>query len=176
MTLPNTNWARDLHVSIARGDVSASSFAFRTIEERWSADRVPLREIFEAELFDVSAVVYPAYPTTTVSARGDDGIERAGAATEGRSKTAESDHAIRGLRLLKAAPSTCTRCRWDKAVYLVGTRSGRHMRFSEVCVACSERGLLDRQVRRLRGDDGSAPARLRQLALRERESQLLKRY
>ena len=139
---PSAQWATDLRESIKRGDISQSSFAFRVIEERWSPDRVPLREIFEAELFDVSPVTYAAYPTTTASARGGDAIELAGAATEGRSAIVESVHAVRRLRLLAAAPSTCERCRYRTAVRLVGTREARQMRFSGVCVACSERGLL----------------------------------
>ena len=173
VTLPDTTWVKDLHTSIARGDISQSSFGFRVLQERWSTDRVPLRELLELEVFDISPVTFAAYATTTVSARADD-IELAGAGSEKRSATVESGDALRRLRLLKAARSTCTSCRWDTAAYLVGTRSSGRMRFSEVCFACSERGLLDRQIRRLRGDDGSAQAR--QLALREREWQLFQRH
>ena len=76
----------------------------------------------------MSPVTYPAYASTTVAARAD-GIELAGAATEGRSAIVESIDALRRLRLLTAAPSTCERCRYATAVCLVGTREGRRMRF-----------------------------------------------
>ena len=172
---PTATWVRDLRESIKRGDVRESSFAFRIHQERWVQGQTPLREVLEAELFDVSPVTYPAYTTTTVSARGD-GIELAGAATEGRSAIVESVDAIRRLRLLTAAPSACERCRYETAVRLMGEREGRRMLFYSLCSNCSERRHLDRQVRQLRGDDRSAQARRRQLELREREAQLLRGY
>ena len=165
VTLPNTTWAKDLYTSIQRGDVSQSSFSFRTIQERWTSDHLPLRELLELELYDVSPVVFPAYPSTSVSARAA-GIELTGAATEGRSATLESGDALRRLRLLRAAPSACEQCRVGVATRLVGNRERRHMRFSGVCVACSHRLHLDRRAGLLRRDD-------RALALREREFKLL---
>jgi HK97 family phage prohead protease len=76
---PDTSYARDLLTVVGRGDVDASSFAFRVIEDMWEyfeqddpdeATRTPpLRTIKKCELFDVSPVTYPAYPTTSVSAR-----------------------------------------------------------------------------------------------------------
>lgn len=73
VTPPNTTWANDLMVSVARGDISQSSFAFRVTEEKWidsgKRDVLPLREILSVDLFDVSPVAYPAYESTTVSAR-----------------------------------------------------------------------------------------------------------
>ena len=72
VTTPSTSWAKDLVLSIARGDVSQSSFAFRVERESWpkvERDALPLRVIEQVELFDVSPVTYPAYEDTTVSAR-----------------------------------------------------------------------------------------------------------
>lgn len=68
---PNTTWANDLMVSIQRGDISQSSFAFSVDEEDWQypAREMPVRIIKRATLYDVSPVTFPAYATTTVSAR-----------------------------------------------------------------------------------------------------------
>lgn len=74
--LPDTTYARDLATSVARGDVSQSSFGFRVVEDSWErpptpAD-LPLRRVRNVELFDVSPVTYPAYDTTSVSTRARD--------------------------------------------------------------------------------------------------------
>jgi uncharacterized protein len=71
--LPDTQAARDLAVSMERGDVTGMSFGFRIMPEgeQWqrTADGMLLRTVTDLELFDVSAVTYPAYPSTEVSAR-----------------------------------------------------------------------------------------------------------
>lgn len=71
ITPPDTQWARDLRVSIERGDVNQMSFGFRTIRDRWHQDEggKSLRELLEVELLDVSPVTFPAYPQTAVEAR-----------------------------------------------------------------------------------------------------------
>jgi HK97 family phage prohead protease len=68
---PDTQWARDLMVSMKRGDVSQMSFGFRVKEQTWErvAGKLPLRIIRGVELFDVSPVTYPAYEGTDVSVR-----------------------------------------------------------------------------------------------------------
>lgn len=68
---PDTQWARDLLVSVRRGDISQSSFAFAVTEDAWEypSQALPIRTIVRARLFDVSPVTYPAYEATTVSAR-----------------------------------------------------------------------------------------------------------
>lgn len=64
--MPDTQQARDLLVSIERGDVSAGSFAFSAIDDRWLPDEEFgfVREVRVARLYDVSVVTYPAYPAT----------------------------------------------------------------------------------------------------------------
>jgi len=43
------------------------SFAFRAVKDRWTNDNgVELREVLEAQLFDVSPVTYPAYESTSI--------------------------------------------------------------------------------------------------------------
>jgi HK97 family phage prohead protease len=69
---PDTTWARDLMVSVQRGDVSQSSFAFEVTEESWDYGQkgdMPIRTISNVRLYDVSPVTYPAYASTSVSAR-----------------------------------------------------------------------------------------------------------
>lgn len=73
---PDTQYARDLMVSIGRGDVDQSSFAFMAIEESWrSPDEnqpLPVRILHHVRLFDVAPVTYPAYEATSVAVRALD--------------------------------------------------------------------------------------------------------
>lgn len=64
--------AQDALAMIRRGDVNACSFAFAAREDRWNTDGSK-RELWDVDLFDVSAVTYPAYSQTTVSARSGAG-------------------------------------------------------------------------------------------------------
>lgn len=69
---PSTTWASDLLQSIERGDVSQMSFGFRMVKERWGEpgkDGLPVRELLEVQLFDVSPVTFPAYQQTEVHVR-----------------------------------------------------------------------------------------------------------
>lgn len=70
--IPDTSWARDLMISVKRGDVSQSSFGFVVTEDEWEYGKrgeMPTRTIKSVELYDVSPVTYPAYASTNVSAR-----------------------------------------------------------------------------------------------------------
>lgn len=69
---PDISYARDLAVSISRGDVTQSSFAFIPEETNWIErdGEMDLRQIVKVkELRDVSPVTFPAYADTTVSKR-----------------------------------------------------------------------------------------------------------
>lgn len=76
---PDTTIARDLQVSLERGDISGSSFAFTVASETWrdgEEEGSEVREINEiGELFDVGPVTYPAYSATTSGTRTDDMTE-----------------------------------------------------------------------------------------------------
>lgn len=70
ITLPNTQFARDIAESIGRGDIDGSSFAFLPDKEEWSERKeggleYEVRELLSVEVFDVGPVTYPAYQATT---------------------------------------------------------------------------------------------------------------
>lgn len=68
---PDAQWARDLMVSIERGDIDQMSFGFRTISDKWETiNSEEIRTLIEVKLFDVSPVTFPAYPDTEVGLRG----------------------------------------------------------------------------------------------------------
>lgn len=75
----DTSYARDLIVSIRDGNVKGMSFRFRVPEggDKWRMDgKTVIREVIAADVDEVSAVTFPAYPATTIEARHVD-IERA---------------------------------------------------------------------------------------------------
>lgn len=71
---PPTSYARDVIVSIQRGDVSGMSFRFYSLADQWSeaADGSLVRELIAVRIDDVSVVTYPAYHDTEVAVRSLD--------------------------------------------------------------------------------------------------------
>jgi|SRR5699024_816469 len=74
LELPNTTLGNDTYESIKRGDVDGVSFGFNVEDDEVTEpdDDLPLRTIKKARLLEVSAVAFPAYPDSQVSARGYD--------------------------------------------------------------------------------------------------------
>lgn len=72
--LPDTQSARDLKISIERGDISQGSFSFyargkdREIWEKRKG-KPDLRKIIKAKLYDVGPVTFPQYEKTDVAIR-----------------------------------------------------------------------------------------------------------
>jgi HK97 family phage prohead protease len=67
---PNTSYARDLIVSIRRGDITGGSFSFRVITDQWHTENdEEIREVLDMEVYEVSAVTFPAYPQTNAALR-----------------------------------------------------------------------------------------------------------
>jgi len=96
---PDTSYAKDLMVSIERGDITQMSFAFKTIKDSWANQdkKESIRTLEEVDLFDVSPVTYPAYPQTDVKVRSF--LEEAGLDVEKlavimEKKTATNDEDI----------------------------------------------------------------------------------
>ena len=69
--LPYTSLGRDVAELLRRGDISGSSFGFRTIADEWSEteEGFPLRTLSEVALRDVGPVTFPAYTDTEASLR-----------------------------------------------------------------------------------------------------------
>lgn len=74
LDLPKTTLGNDTYESIKRGDVDGVSFGFSMITQDIEEpdDDLMLRTITKAKLLEVSAVAFPAYPDSEVSARGYD--------------------------------------------------------------------------------------------------------
>lgn len=69
---PDTQWARDLLVSIRRGDISQMSVGFERLKEDWDEfGPKPLRIIQQVRLWDVSPVTFPAYKETSIAVRSE---------------------------------------------------------------------------------------------------------
>lgn len=67
---PDTQYARDLEVSIGRGDITQMSFGFEIVAEeriKGQNNEPDLFIIREAKLWDVSPVTFPFYAQTDVS-------------------------------------------------------------------------------------------------------------
>lgn len=71
--LPDTTVARDTWELVKRGDVNGGSFGFEVIEDRWDRSSAPGlswdRTLLKVRLWDVSPVVYPAYPASDMESR-----------------------------------------------------------------------------------------------------------
>ena len=74
--LPDTQPGKDVAASIARGDLSGSSFSFAINGkdgQRFEKGKdVDVRHIQDVDLFDVGPVTYPAYEATSVGLRSGD--------------------------------------------------------------------------------------------------------
>ena len=70
-TISPTTWGKDTFVLIKDKIIDGLSFGMRVLREEWSfRDGLPLRTILEIELFEISALDLPAYPSTYLEARG----------------------------------------------------------------------------------------------------------
>jgi uncharacterized protein len=62
------SWAKPKLESIERGDVTGMSFGFRVLDDEWRhEDGMPLREVTDMTISEVSIVTFPAYASTDVS-------------------------------------------------------------------------------------------------------------
>lgn len=70
--ISKTSWGKDLYVLVKDGIIKGLSFGMKVLDESWSlsSDGMPLRTIHEIELYEISALKTPAYPTTLLEARG----------------------------------------------------------------------------------------------------------
>ena len=101
---PDTNFAKDLVVSMERGDITQSSFGFTIAEggDEWNEDEEgrTIRTINQVDtLFDISPVTYPAYTEASVAVRAYEVYKENKEKTENKEKKANSYQ--RNLRELK---------------------------------------------------------------------------
>jgi HK97 family phage prohead protease len=106
--LPDTQAGRDLRENMRLGNVDGMSFGFRVTKQEWDeSGDIPLRTINEVELFEVSAVTFPAYEDTELALRSLDDergkrelAERNAAAAKARiaARKAESEQKFRGIK------------------------------------------------------------------------------
>lgn len=67
-TPPDTQFAKDLIKSIKRGDVSQNSFGFVVKDHEYDSEK-QVRTLKQVKLYDISPVVFPAYPQTEIYVR-----------------------------------------------------------------------------------------------------------
>jgi len=105
--VPNTTDGNDLWTLVERGDISGMSFGFRVTKQEWDeTGDMPVRTIQAVDLFEVSAVAFPAYDDTTLgkrsleAARAEAGSQRnaSSAARRVAEKRAAMEQRIRGIR------------------------------------------------------------------------------
>jgi HK97 family phage prohead protease len=70
---PDTQAARDLMVSLERGDITQMSFGFETLKDTWErsgeGNTLDIRTLVKVRLWDVSPVTFPFYRETDVAVR-----------------------------------------------------------------------------------------------------------
>jgi hypothetical protein len=68
---PDTQFARDLQISINRGDINQCSFSFEVADggDEWNDKETERLVKKVGRLYDVSIVTYPAYPQTSAKVR-----------------------------------------------------------------------------------------------------------
>lgn len=98
----NNAEARALYSAVQRGDITGMSFMFSVVDEKWEdldTDH-PTRHILAiGTVIEVSAVSFPAYDSTSISARSLETLDNARAALENaRAATVDTD----ALALAKA--------------------------------------------------------------------------
>jgi HK97 family phage prohead protease len=102
----DTTYARDLLVSIERGDVDQMSFSFSVPEggDSWEeTEDGDVRTLRDVNLYDISPVTFPAYPDTDVAVRSHKAWRNDDEPQEKAEKPDESEHPLEppiGARLL----------------------------------------------------------------------------
>ncbi|MEC2872247.1 HK97 family phage prohead protease [Bacillus bombysepticus] len=80
LDIPNTTVGNDAWELIKRGDVDGVSFGMKVTKDKWSSEerengKLYKRSILNAELYEISPVAFPAYPTNEVSVRSLDNFK-----------------------------------------------------------------------------------------------------
>ena len=103
LDVENNTVARNLYSAIERGDITGMSFMFGIDDERWEGldTDYPTRHIISiSTVVEVSAVTFPAYEATSISARDKSAVETARLAVEtARSKEVDTSLELEKLKL-----------------------------------------------------------------------------
>lgn len=95
---PDTQQARDIMISIQRGDISQMSIGFRALKQEWDeSGDVLKRKLIECELFDISPVTFPAFTQTDVGLRTFEAYRKDHPKPQGLT-TVNSAHLVRILK------------------------------------------------------------------------------
>lgn len=99
---PNAQWAKDLIVSINRGDITQMSFGFTVEQDKWGFENgVDVRELLKVKLFDVSPVTFPAYSETECAVRSQKEVYKKRQAQKQEQERVESEKRKQQLSLKK---------------------------------------------------------------------------
>ncbi len=101
----NNSEARNLYSAVERGDIDGMSFMFVVDEDEWEGEDTdhPVRTVRSIkQVFEVSAVTFPAYSQTSIQARGlSEALEGAKESLESaRAKAAAVERQKQRIRIL----------------------------------------------------------------------------
>jgi len=100
LDLENNSDARNLYSAIERGDISGMSFMFTVDGEAWEDldSEHPTRILTSiSNVFEISAVTWPAYESTSIGVRDTQALESAELALERARESLESDRRAEAL-------------------------------------------------------------------------------
>ena len=100
LDLENNSDARNLYSAIERGDISGMSFMFTVDGEAWEdlGSEHPTRILTSiSNVFEISAVTWPAYESTSIGVRDTRALESAELALERARESLESDRRAEAL-------------------------------------------------------------------------------
>jgi uncharacterized protein len=121
-----STWVNDLVEAISRGDIDQMSYQFSSVRESWDdSGDMPVRTLLDVQLFDVSAVTFPATEQTTVAvlsggSRGNGGyvpVLPMSPRSDGAPVVVESQHSELCEGLTASSNSN--------AIYMAGYRAAR---------------------------------------------------
>jgi HK97 family phage prohead protease len=94
LDVKNNSEASSLYSAITRGDMDGMSFMFYVDKDEWSdldTDKPKRRILSIPKVFEVSAVNYPAYPQTSLSARDINALDNAKKALDSAKRSMDID-------------------------------------------------------------------------------------
>ena len=101
LDVENNSDARALYSAVQRGDITGMSFMFTVEADEWEGleSEHPIRRITKiGKVVEVSAVTFPAYDSTEISARSKEALESARqeleSAREQRAKSVDTDDSL----------------------------------------------------------------------------------